>query len=53
MSYMDSKGLKMWKKKEKKRVQDRYSEMDVCAQRLGLGKDFRVQFINDIKCATC
>ena len=31
MSYMDSKGLKMWKKKEKKRVQDRYSEMDVCA----------------------
>ena len=34
ISYMDSKGLKRWKRKEKEkeqRVQDRYSEMDVCA----------------------
>ena len=36
-----------------KRVQDRYSEMDVCDQRLGLCKDLREQSINDIKCATC
>ena len=36
-----------------KRLQDRYSEMDVCDQRLGLGKDLREQSINDIKCSTC
>ena len=36
----------------KKRAQDRYSEMDVCTQRLGLCKDSREQSINDIKCAT-
>ena len=38
---------------KKKGVQDRYSKMDVCAYRLGLGKDFREQSMNDIKCATC
>ena len=37
----------------KKRVQDRYSEMDVCDKRLGLCKDLREQSINDIKRATC
>jgi len=36
-----------------KRVQDRYSEMDVCIQRLGLCKDLREQSIDDTKCATC
>ena len=36
----------------KKRTQDRYSEMDVCTQRLGLCKDSREQSVYDIKCAS-